>query len=279
MSTTTRPWSDEEDAQLLALIDAGHSYQEAADQLDRSMQSVANHLLFLRRGDTVGHYRAKDNRCTWTPDQDSLLLLHYGSMSPDELAALVGKSPKALRNRISRLRQGQTRGNVLALPGTQPDARPADIVRLTQATLNRFLEPDYIPVESRWRAYDDFRLRLFYGELPLPLLAHLLGRTPDAVRTRLATLTWSLDKAIAFRLEVSRSPLWLEAMDALRLAPHTAKQQVSQARLKDLNWTLALLQKAQTRSGLQALHSTLQARARQLTEQVAHDKEFTPNDH
>ena len=218
MTHVIRPWTEEEDAQLLALIEAGHSYQEAADQLDRSMQSVSNHLQFLRRGDTVGHYRAKDARCTWTPDQDSLLLLHYGSMSPDDLAALVGKSPKSLRNRISRLRQGQTRGNVLALPGTQPDARPADIVRLTQATLNRFLEPDYLPVSTQWRAYDDFRLRLFYGELPLPLLAHLLGRTPDAVRTRLATLGWSLDKAIAFRFEVARSPLWLEALEALQKA-------------------------------------------------------------
>lgn len=270
MTHVIRPWTEEEDAQLLALIDAGHSYQEAADQLGRSMQSVAGHLRVLRRGDTVGHYRAQDARCTWTPDQDSLLLLHYGSMSPDELAALVGKSPKSLRNRISRLRQGQARSKVIPMPVMRP---------ATPAVLNRFLEPDYLPVSTQWRAYDDFRLRLFYGELPLPLLAHLLGRTPDAVRTRLTTLNWSLDKAIAFRLEVSRSPLWLEAMDALRVAPYTARQQVAQARLKDLNWTLALLQKAQTRNGLQALHSTLQMKLKQLQNQVAHDKEFTPNDH
>lgn len=280
MSTTTRPWSEEEDHQLLAMTTAGESSVAVAAALGRTHRAVTTRLHTLREGgDFTGEYRAKDARCTWTPDQDSLLLLHYGSMSPDELAALVGKSPKSLRNRISRLRRGQTRGNVLALPGTQPDVLAGDIVRLTQATLNRFLEPDYLPVESRWRAYDDFRLRLFYGELPLPLLAHLLGRTPDAVRTRLATLTWSLEKAIAFRLEVSRSPLWLEAMDALRVAPYTARQQIAQARLKDLNWTLALLQKAQTRNGLQALHSTLQMKLKQLQNQVAHDKEFTPNDH
>ena len=231
MATISRPWSEEEDHQLLAMTTAGESSDAVAAALGRTHRAVTTRLYTLREGgDFTGEYRAKDARCTWTPDQDSLLLLHYGSMSPDELAALVGKSPKALRNRISRLRQGQTRGNVLALPGTQPDARPADIVRLTQATLNRFLEPDYLPVESQWRAYDDFRLRLFYGELPLPLLAHLLGRTPDAVRTRLATLNWSLDKAIAFRLEVSRSPLWVEALQCLQAAPGQQRAAVAEAK-------------------------------------------------
>ena len=213
MSTTTRPWSDEEDAKLLALIDAGHSYQEAADQLDRSMRSVSGHLHFLRKGDAVGTYRAKDNRCTWTPDQDSLLLLHYGSMSPDKLAALVGKSPKALRNRISGLRRGTgTARPLLSLVGQgKTPQQHADVVA-------RLLDRDRYPVSPTWSAMDDFRVRLFYGERPLPELAALLGRTAIAVKGRLGVLGWSLDKAIAFRFEVARSPLWLEALEALQKA-------------------------------------------------------------
>ena len=218
MSTTTRPWSDEEDAKLLALIDAGHSYQEAADQLDRSMRSVSGHLHFLRKGDAVGTYRAKDNRCTWTPDQDSLLLLHYGSMSPDKLAALVGKSPKALRNRISRLRQGQTRDTVIPMPNMRHDTLAGDRTRQQKATIQQLLTRDHYPETAAWETFDDFRLRLFYGERPLPELAALLGRTAIAVKGRLGVLGWSLDKAIAFRFEVARSPLWLEALEALQKA-------------------------------------------------------------
>lgn len=230
MTHVIRPWTEEEDAQLLALIDAGHSYQEAADQLDRSMQSVSNHLQFLRRGDTVGHYRAKDARCTWTPDQDSLLLLHYGSMDPDKLATLVGKSPKSLRNRISRLRQGQTRDTVIPLPNMRHDTLAGDRTRQQKATIQQLLTRDHYPETAAWETFDDFRVRLFYGERPLPKLAALLGRTPIAVKGRVATLNWSLDKAIAFRLEVSRSPLWVEALQCLQAAPGQQRAAVAEAK-------------------------------------------------
>ena len=45
-----------------------------------------------------------------------------------------------------------------------------------------------------------------------------MGRTTLAVQGRLGVLGWSLDKAIAFRFEVARSPLWLEALEALQKA-------------------------------------------------------------
>ena len=231
MTHAIRPWSEEEDHQLLAMTTAGESSVAVAAALGRTHRAVTTRLHTLREGgDFTGEYRAKDARCTWTPDQDSLLLLHYGSMSPDELAALVGKSPKALRNRISRLRQGQTRDTVIPLPNMRHDTLAGDRTRQQKATIQQLLTRDHYPETGEWETFDDFRVRLFYGERPLPELAALLGRTAIAVKGRVATLNWSLDKAIAFRLEVSRSPLWLEAMQALQAAPKQQRAAVAEAK-------------------------------------------------
>lgn len=204
MASRIRPWSDEEDQQLLSLVDAGKSNADIATDLGRTVHAVANRLLVLRNGgDVTGQYRAKDARCTWTPDQDSLLLLHYGSMEREQLAALVGKSEKAVTNRLSRLRRGRTATTV----------NPFPVKRQNRYAL---LDRASYPVAPGWSPVDDFRVRLFYGDVPLPELAARLGRTVNAVRARVNHLGWSLDKAIAFRLEVSRSPLWIEALQAMQ---------------------------------------------------------------
>lgn len=163
------------------------------------------------------HPLAKDRRRNWTPDQDSLLLLHYGSMPLEQLATLVGKTPAAVTSRMSRLRQGCTATNFI--PFRSP-TRP-----VTPEAMQRLLERDHYPETGEWETFDDFRLRLFYGERALPELATLLGRSVPAVKGRVNALGWTLDKAIAFRLEVSRSPLWLVALEALQKAEadkHTA---------------------------------------------------------
>lgn len=151
---------------------------------------------------------AKDQRMQWTPDQDSLLLLHYGTLTLEDLAAKVGKSPSAVRSRMARLRRGCTSTNFI--PFRSPN-RP-----VAPETVQRLLERDRYPTSAAWETFDDFRVRLFYGDLPLPELAARLGRTVNAVRSRVSKLNWSLDKAIAFRLEVSRSPLWIEALQAMQ---------------------------------------------------------------
>ena len=145
MSTTTRPWSDEEDQRLLSLAAKHYRRHDlVAEALGRTQKSVNNRLYLLRKGgDVVGNYRARDARCTWTPDQDSLLLLHYGSMGPDELAALVGKSTSSLRNRISRLRQGQTRDTVIQLPNMRHDTLAGDRTRQQKATIQQLLTRDH----------------------------------------------------------------------------------------------------------------------------------------
>lgn len=168
------------------------------------------------------HPLAKDRRRNWTPDQDSLLLLHYGSMPLEQLATLVGKTPAAVTSRMSRLRQGCTATNFI--PFRSP-TRP-----VTSEAMQRLLERDHYPETAVWETFDDFRLRLFYGERPLPELAALLGRTAIAVKGRVATLNWSLDKAIAFRLEVSRSPLWVEALQCLQAAPKQQREAVAEAK-------------------------------------------------
>lgn len=204
MASRIRPWSDEEEQQLLTLVASGKSNTDIATELGRTHHAVANRLLVLRNGgDVTGQYRAKDARCTWTPDQDSLLLLHHGSMERGQLAALVGKSEKAVKNRLSRLRRGRTATTVIPFPVE----RPSRYALLDRARY---------PVAPGWSPVDDFRVRLFYGDLPLPELAARLGRTVNAVRARVNHLGWSLDKAIAFRLEVSRSPLWIEALQAMQ---------------------------------------------------------------
>lgn len=210
MASRIRPWSDEEDQQLLTLVASGKSNIDTATELGRTHYAVANRLLVLRNGgDVTGQYRAKDARCTWSPDQDSLLLLHHGSMERGQLAALVGKSEKAVTNRLSRLRRGRTATTVIPFPVK----RPSRYALLDRARY---------PVAPGWSPVDDFRVRLFYGDLPLPELAAQLGRTVNAVRARVNHLGWSLDKAIAFRLEVSRSPLWIEALQAMQAMEDTA---------------------------------------------------------
>lgn len=210
MASRIRPWSDEEDQQLLTLVASGKSNIDTATELGRTHYAVANRLLVLRNGgDVTGQYRAKDARCTWSPDQDSLLLLHHGSMERGQLAALVGKSEKAVTNRLSRLRRGRTATTVIPFPVK----RPSRYALLDRARY---------PVAPGWSPVDDFRVRLFYGDLPLPELAAQLGRTVNAVRARVNHLGWSLDKAIEFRLEVSRSPLWIEALQAMQAMEDTA---------------------------------------------------------
>lgn len=146
-------------------------------------------------------------RCPWTPDQDSLLLLHYGSMDLEALARLVNKTPGAVRGRMSRLRRGCAATGFILYRNNKPVV-PDSVARL--------LDRDRYPVSPAWSAMDDFRLRLFYGARSVPELAAALGRTPNAVKGRLGTLHWSLDKAIAFRFEVARSPLWLTALEAMQ---------------------------------------------------------------
>lgn len=168
------------------------------------------------------HPLAKDRRRNWTPDQDSLLLLHYGSMPLEQLATLVGKTPAAVKARMARFRHGCTATNFIPFRSpTRPVAPEA---------MQRLLERDHYPETAVWETFDDFRLRLFYGERPLPELAALLGRTAIAVKGRVATLNWSLDKAIAFRLEVSRSPLWVEALQCLQAAPKQQREAVAEAK-------------------------------------------------
>ncbi len=168
------------------------------------------------------HPLAKDRRRNWTPDQDSLLLLHYGSLPLEDLAQKIGKTPAAVKARMARFRHGCTATNFI--PFRSP-TRP-----VTHEALHRLLERDHYPETGEWETFDDFRVRLFYGERPLPELAALLGRTAIAVKGRVATLNWSLDKAIAFRLEVSRSALWLEALQALQAAPKQQREAVAEAR-------------------------------------------------
>ena len=209
-----QPWTPAEDRQLLLLVTGrGLSYAAAATKLGRTKRAVASRLMFLRHGHhgTTTAFRDNDARCSWTPDQDSLLLLHYGSMGRDELADLVGKTPKAVKTRVSRLRKGTgTARPTLSLVGRgkTPQQHTDSVARL--------LDRDHYPVSPAWSAMDDFRLRLFYGARSVPELASALGRTTFAVQARLSVLGWSLDKAIAFRFEVARSPLWLAALEALQ---------------------------------------------------------------
>ena len=168
------------------------------------------------------HPLAKDRRRNWTPDQDSLLLLHYGSMPLEQLAPLVDKTPSAVKARMARLRTGCAATNFI------PFRSPTHPV--TPEAMQRLLERDHYPETAAWETFDDFRVRLFYGERPLPELAALLGRTVGAIRARLTQLNWSLDKAIAFRLEVSRSALWLEALQALQAAPKQQRAAVAEAK-------------------------------------------------
>lgn len=211
MSHVIRPWSEDDDKQLLAMAAEGDSSVTIGAALGRTHRAVANRLLVLRNGgDVTGQYRAKDARCTWTPDQDSLLLLHHGSMEREQLAALVGKSEKAVTNRLSRLRRGRTATTV----------NPFPVKRQNRYAL---LDRARYPVAPGWSPVDDFRVRLFYGDVPLPELAARLGRTVNAVRARVNHLGWSLDKAIAFRLEVSRSPLWIEALQAMQAMEDTRR--------------------------------------------------------
>jgi hypothetical protein len=152
---------------------------------------------------------AKDKRVQWTPDQDSLLLLHYGTLTLEDLAAKVGKSPSAVRSRMARLRRGQANTQVIPFPAVATTTRRPH-------NIHSLLDRDLYPETAAWGVFDDFRVRLFYGDLPLPELSARLGRTVNAVRARVNHLGWSLDKAIAFRLEVSRSPLWIEALQAMQ---------------------------------------------------------------
>ena len=158
---------------------------------------------------------AKDRRQHWTPDQDSLLLLHYGSMDLEALARLVNKTPGSVRARVSRLRIGCAATGFIPYRNNKP---------VVPSRVRRLLERDRYPVVAAWEPMDDFRVRLFYGERSIPELAAALGRTPNAVKSRLGTLHWSLDKAIAFRLEVIRSPLWLEALETLQSAEADARR-------------------------------------------------------
>ena len=168
------------------------------------------------------HPLAKDRRRNWTPDQDSLLLLHYGSMPLEQLTTLVDKTPSAVKARMARLRHGCTATNFI--PFRSPN-RP-----ITPEAMQRLLERDHYPETGEWETFDDFCVRLFYGERPLPELAAMLGRTVGAIRARLTQLNWSLDKAIAFRLEVSRSPLWVEALQCLQAAPGQQRAAVAEAK-------------------------------------------------
>ena len=271
MVSQARPWTEEENHALQTMVAGGKlSNAEMAQRLGRTPRAVATHRYDLSYGDNPGEYRPHDSRCKWTPDQDSLLLLHYGSMDPEELARLVGKSPKALRNRVSRLRRGQTTSNVVPLNTTSPAVSNA------LAAIRQFLLPDYITQPHTWSPYDDMRLRLFYGDLSLPNLAALLGRTVDACKTRLAQLHWSLDQAIAFRFEAARSPLWVDAIQALRRAPYESKRAAAAAQVLLLTDHIRQLQRVQTPDDAIALTARWQAALDRLQRHLAHLEEYQP---
>ena len=271
MVTRLRPWTEVDDIKLLALVTEGKlSNDEIAQRLGRTGPAVTARIHLLRAGNVVNEYRRKDSRCKWTPDQDSLLLLHYGSMDPEELARLVDKSPKSLRNRVSRLRRGRPVYNVEHLNAGStvvPDPTPV---------INRFLTPDYITQPHTWSPYDDMRLRLFYGDLSLPNLAALLGRTVDACKARLAQLHWSLDQAIAFRFEAARSPLWVDAIQALRRAPYESKRAAAAAQVLLLTDHIRQLQRVQTRGDAVALTTMWQAALDRVRRQLDQIKEYMP---
>ncbi len=102
----------------------------------------------VRTGEAVGgagegEAHTKGCRVTrWTPAQDAVLRERFHSASLEDIAAAVGRTPDAVRNRAERLR-------ILKRP--------------------------------MWSDRDTKLLRAHWGEVPLVELAAKLGRTPSAV--------------------------------------------------------------------------------------------------
>ena len=210
MELDIKNWSDDEARRLLDLIESGKSYQEAAAILGRTVGSVSAKLKHLRGNDRAREYRPSDKRCTWTPEEDAALLMKYGSVPMAELQVEFGRGEKALRQRVRRLRQAEQnqyrRANILPL---NPNA-------IKDYGFMDFLVTDIYPANGEWSGYDDMRVKLFYGVIPVDKLALAIGRTPEAVKGRVAKLKWSLDKAVEFRFMVMRHRTWHEAFTIMR---------------------------------------------------------------
>lgn len=210
MTDDIRKWSDDEAQQLLSLIESGKSYQEAAAILGRTTRSVSSKLLNLRGNDRAQEHRPNDKRCTWTPEEDAALLMKYGNEPMVKLQAEFGRNEKAIRQRVMRLRRAEQnqyrRANILPL---NPNA-------IKDYGFMDFLVTDIYPANGEWSGYDDMRVKLFYGVIPVDKLALAIGRTPAAVKGRVAKLKWSLDKAVEFRFMVMRHRTWHEAFTIMR---------------------------------------------------------------
>lgn len=139
--TTWRRWSDEDLARLRALYDAGVTGAEIAAQLGRTLASVQQRLSELgvatrqrrwtdaeirqarrlkREGVHMREIARRLGRSTrevsrqtqgisarrrWSEEDDATLLDRWGELSVEQLAALLNKTPCAVRRRLRMLRQ------------------------------------------------------------------------------------------------------------------------------------------------------------------------------
>lgn len=114
----------------------------------------------------------------WTAEDDEKLR-RLAHLSVSELAAIFGRKRGAIRSRLQKL-------------GTGSDSTPQPLVNAKQSGPQRSSEsaqPEKTPPPTRrpWTPEDDEKLRR-YAAVPVPTLADILQRPPDAVEMRLYDL-------------------------------------------------------------------------------------------
>jgi len=97
---TVRPWTQDEDAYLRKHY-GKQRIQDIARALNRSYNQVRYRarLLGLRK---PRHLKSSSTR--WSRKDEEFLLEHWEKMSVSELAQHLGRSPRAVRHKIRRLR-------------------------------------------------------------------------------------------------------------------------------------------------------------------------------
>lgn len=100
MGRIAREWTEDEMARLRELVKT-HTYSECAKLLGRSNGSTAGKIRQIRMRN--GEKPLKDNK-TWMEEDDRRLTELSLTMSNGEIGRVMGKSARAISNRINRLK-------------------------------------------------------------------------------------------------------------------------------------------------------------------------------
>lgn len=105
------PWSERDDAILMAMLRDGYDLEDIAARLLRSVESITT-----RRRRSAAARQGEWRR--WTADEDAVVRRLYASEQPSAIGQILGRSSNSVIGRASRLGVSAARRS----PGGDADA-------------------------------------------------------------------------------------------------------------------------------------------------------------